>query len=86
MTTLNWRTAHRVELTDNLIPTPNSPSELKWRLDNVQVAFDSGLVHIDPRPQGATDTEYPVYVVPASAVKVIRYQETKPAPFGAYGA
>jgi hypothetical protein len=81
MSTLNWRAARRVELTDSLIPIPSSPSELKWRLDNVQVAFDSGFVHIDPRPAGATDTEYPVYVLPASAVKVIEYRAAKSGPW-----
>lgn len=77
MSTLNWRTAQKVELTEPLIPLASSPSEPRSRLDNVQVAFDSGLVHIDPRPAGATDTEYPVYVVSASAVKVIQYQDRK---------
>lgn len=77
MSTLNWRTARSIELVEPLIPNPSASHQKLDRLDEAQVAFDGGLVHIDPRPVGATDTEYPVYVVPASAVKVIQYQDRK---------
>jgi hypothetical protein len=81
MATLNWRTVREVQLAEALIPNPNSMSQKLDRPTDVRVAFDGGLVHIDPRPQGRTDTECPVYVVPVLALKVIQYKETIQQPF-----
>lgn len=85
MDNLKWRTARKVELTDRLIPNPNSQSELLQRLANVRVAFDSGLVHIDPREVDAHDfdsgnPEFEVYVLPAASVLKIVYMEKKKKP------
>ncbi|MGW5352183.1 hypothetical protein ACWERV_16940 [Streptomyces sp. NPDC004031] len=82
MNTLNWRNAHEVRLTDALIPNPASTSQMQQNLSNVRVAFDAGLVHIDPRHPGAQDLdpgndEFTVYVVAASAIRTISYQEPK---------
>lgn len=82
MNQLEWRTARKVELVEPLIPNPNSQSELLRRLTDVRVAFDGGLVHIDPRGVDAHDfdrgnPEFEVYVVPASAVRTLTYREKK---------
>lgn len=82
MDQLKWRTARKVELSEPLVPNPNSQSELLQRLTNVRVAFDSGLVHIDPREGDGQDfdrgnPEFEVHVVPATAVRTIVYMERK---------
>jgi hypothetical protein len=82
MTTLNWRTAREAHLTEALIPNPNSTSQLMQNLTDVRVAFDGGLVHIDPRHPGAQDLdpgnpEFTVTVVSASSVHAIQYVEPK---------
>jgi hypothetical protein len=85
MNTLNWRNAREVHLTDPLIPNPASQSQRQQHLTEVRVAFDSGLVHIDPRHPGAQDLDagnpnFNVYVIPATAVQTIIYEEPKEVP------
>lgn len=82
MTSLTWRTARELRLTDKLIPNPNSTSELLDRLDNIRVALSAGWLHIDPRDAGNADRnpgdpEFDVFTVPASAVARIVFRETK---------
>lgn len=82
MNTLNWREAREVRLAEALVPNPQSTSQLMQNMTHVRVAFDNGLVHIDPRHPGAQDLEsgtttYPVSVVAAASVKCILYDEPK---------
>lgn len=84
MHTLNWRTVREITLQYPAVPDPNNTSQLLSNLKNVRVAFDGALVHIDPRRVDEPDhdqgnTEFPVYAVPASSVRVIHYMETKTA-------
>jgi hypothetical protein len=87
METLNWRTARDVQFNEPLIPNPDSPSQLLQALREVRVAFDSGLVHIDPRKgsEGEGDDEFSIYVVPAAAVRMIHYREKPLRPFAFTG-
>ena len=77
--TLQWRDADELRLHAPVIPQPTNPSQTTNALSSVRVAFDNGFIHIDPRPtngQASVDkkAEYPVYVVPASAVEVLTYR------------
>lgn len=85
--TLNWRKARTVKLTTTLIPNPASSGATMLReLNNVRVAYEGGLIHIDPRQDDATDGEYPVYAVPPTSVELITYIEAAPvAPFAFRG-
>ncbi|MFF9870488.1 hypothetical protein ACF1G0_34825 [Streptomyces sp. NPDC013953] len=89
MNTLNWRTAAAVELNDKLIPDPNAQHNLLDRLYGARVAVDGAFLHIDPRPAPDAErhtpgTPYDVYVVPASAVRVLRYQQRQDGPPNVY--
>lgn len=82
MTTLNWRTARELRLTDRLIPDPNNTSEMLARFNGVQVALEAGWLHIDPRRVGEPDRnvgdpEFDVFTVPASSVERILFREAK---------
>lgn len=83
MSSLNWRTVTELRLAAAVVPNPNSSSDLLATLNNVNVAIDGGLLHIDPRQQPASQKEeYAVTVVPTSTVEYIRYMEArKPGNF-----
>ncbi|MGI5485076.1 hypothetical protein [Streptomyces lavendofoliae] len=81
MSTLNWRTAAALELTDELIPDPDDEGRLLRSLQAVRVAIEGSFVHVDPRQPSAVKqqrsrTSYVITVVPAAAVRYLRYQET----------
>jgi hypothetical protein len=85
MTTLNWREAAELRLTDKLIPNPDSPSELLHMLRGVRVAVDGPLLHVDARSINHGEKrddreEYDVFVVPALAVRLIRYRVVPSSP------
>jgi hypothetical protein len=92
MNPLQWREVREIELHQPTIPNPDASHQLLAKLLNVNVAFDGAMVHIDPRPTNAPDheahnSEFEVYVVPASAVRLIKYMETKKEeviPFAEY--
>ena len=80
METLNWRDVDEIRLHDAIIRKPNDQSREANHLQQVRVAFDGAMVHIDARPtnepsRGVTDEEVTIHVVPATAVKVIRYRQ-----------
>lgn len=85
MTTLNWRDVTELRLTDRLIPNPNNESDLLKRLNSVRVAVEGPLIHVDPRSINHGEKrddreEYDVYVLPASAIEMIRYREVPGTP------
>jgi len=80
METLNWRDVDEIRLHDAVIRKPNDQSREVDYLQQVRVALDGAMVHIDTRPtnepsRGVTDEEVTIHVVPATAVKVIRYRQ-----------
>ncbi|WNI19237.1 hypothetical protein [Actinacidiphila sp. ITFR-21] len=84
MTSLKWRVVREIELFEAVVPNPDSTAQLLPKFQNIRVAFDGALVHIDPRKVGApdhdaNDPEFHVYAVPASSVRVIHYVEKKSA-------
>lgn len=85
MSKLEWRVARTVKLTSTLIPNPaNSGATLLSELTNARIAFDGGLVHIDPRlPEDVVSAtgEFPVYAFPPAAVHLITYTDGQLAPF-----
>ena len=82
MSDLTWRIAD-VRLHHQLIPNPNAQHMLQSDLTAVHVALDNGFVHIDPQ-RGKTEyghqSEWKVYIVPASAVETISYRTTADDP------
>ncbi|MEU0719202.1 hypothetical protein ABZ498_18765 [Streptomyces lavendulocolor] len=83
MNTLHWRTAATLELNDKLIPDPRAQHNLLDRLHGIRVAVDGGFLHVDPRntpdaERQEAGTPVDIYVLPASAVRVLRYQDTQP--------
>jgi hypothetical protein len=76
MSNLEWRKAD-VTLHDGLVPKPNAEHELLSRLDNVLIAVEGSFLHIDPQSGEAVypgQEEATVTIVPASAVKWVRYR------------
>ncbi|RSS32785.1 hypothetical protein [Streptomyces sp. WAC08241] len=76
MSELRWRNAD-VALNDKLIPNPNAAHDLLKSLTNVRVAVEGAFLHIDPQngePAHVGQTEWEVYIVPASSVEKIRYR------------
>jgi hypothetical protein len=80
MTTLNWRKAIEVRLTDKIIPNPTSTSELLDLLGQVSIAVEAGFLHIDPRKdadRGGYGIPEDIYIVPAASVLYVKYVEPK---------
>lgn len=76
MSKLEWRKAD-VALHDGLVPNPNAEHSLLSKLDDVLVAVEGGFLHVDPQSGEAAypgQVEANVTIVPASAVKWIRYK------------
>lgn len=76
MSNLEWRKAD-VTLREGLVPNPNAEHELLANLTSVLVAVEGSFLHIDPQSGEQAypgQTEGDVTVVPASAVKSIRYK------------
>ncbi|MFJ6215052.1 hypothetical protein ACIQGZ_17205 [Streptomyces sp. NPDC092296] len=84
MTDLIWRTVRELRLTSPLVPDLSNSGKNLDLLYNVRVAIDGAFLHVDPRQEGGPDlrpgdTEFDVYVVPASSVERIHLREQKPA-------
>jgi hypothetical protein len=78
MTDLNWRAAD-VTLHEELAPDPNGGNVLRSHIANVRVAVEGAFLHIAPQNgnqsyQGQGQGECEVTIVPASAVKHVRYK------------
>lgn len=76
MSNLEWRKAD-VALNEGLVSNPNAEHELLANLAGVLVAVEGSFLHIDPQSGEAAypgQTEATVTIVPASAVKNIRYK------------
>ena len=86
MTTLNWLEVDEIHLHDAIIQKPGNLSQVTDQLNSVRVAIDGAFLHIDPRPTndpqqpGAAGLDFPVHVVPASSVAVIRYRTGAGSP------
>ncbi|MER5875420.1 hypothetical protein ABT119_05765 [Streptomyces sp. NPDC001910] len=76
MSNLEWRKAD-VALHEGLVPNPKAEHELLANLTGVLVAVEGSFLHIDPQSGEAAypgQTEATVTIVPASAVKSVRYK------------
>ncbi|TXS50137.1 hypothetical protein [Streptomyces sp. t39] len=76
MTQLHWRPAD-VKLNEKLVPNPRAEHDLLSDLTAVHVAIDGSFLHIDPyigAPAAHGQVEYPITVVPASAVQRLTYK------------
>ncbi|MER6149359.1 hypothetical protein [Streptomyces hirsutus] len=76
MSNLEWRKAD-VILHDKLVPNPNAEHELLANLTAVLVAVEGSFLHVDPQsgePAYPGQGEATMTIVPASAVKWIRYK------------
>ncbi|MHA6765291.1 hypothetical protein [Streptacidiphilus sp. PAMC 29251] len=83
MTTLNWRNATEVRLSEALIPDPASPSGVLDILTGGRVAVDDGVLYIDPRQDPGPDPEaaaYTVTAVPLAGVISFSFQAEVSSP------